>query len=130
MLANGEEKSDESNMKERQVVGFFRQSVILFWKNSLLFRRNVSGTICELVVSLLFLLILLILRYFVDNISYSDQDSTTNPLIYVTAAINTTTSRNYIYYYPNNAYIRAIVARAYQIIRSTTPTFSASSKFF
>jgi hypothetical protein len=126
---SSDDKIDKKNVRERQVVGFFRQSLILFRKNGLLFMRNVSGTICEILVALFFLFILVILRYFVDNSFYNDQDSASNMLIPVTAAINTTSNRANIYYYPNNAYIQSIVNNAYQVIQASSPTFTATSNF-
>jgi hypothetical protein len=117
-----------TNIEDRQVVGFLRQAVILFWKNGLLFKRNIAGTICEILVALLFLAILLLMRYFVDVSSFSDQDSVTNRLIYVTAAINATTGRNLIMYYPDNPFIQGIAQQAYQIIKHIRPDFNATSK--
>lgn len=111
---------------ERKVVGFFRQSVILFWKNGLLFRRNISGTIAEIFVALLFLLILVFMRFFVDSNKYEDQNSTTNPLRYLMTTINVTSNRNLIMYYPNNAYIQGIVENAYQMIKLIVPAFNAT----
>ena len=111
---------------ERKVVGFFRQSVILFWKNGLLFRRNISGTIAEIFVALLFLLILVFMRFFVDSNKYEDQNSTTNPLKYLMTTINVTSNRNLIMYYPNNAYIQGIVENAYQMIKLIVPAFNAT----
>ena len=112
--------------KERQVVGFFRQTIILFWKNSLLFRRNISGTICEVFVALLFLIILLFMRFFVDSNKYVDQNVENNPLKYLLSSINVTSQRSLIMYYPNNAYIQGIVEQAYQIIKTIQPAFNAT----
>jgi hypothetical protein len=111
---------------ERKVVGFFRQSVILFWKNSLLFRRNISGTIAEIFVALLFLLILVFMRFFVDSTKYEDHNAATNPLRYLMTTINVTSNRNLIMYYPNNAYIQGIVDNAYQMIKLIVPAFNAT----
>ena len=114
------------NIKDRQVVGFFRQNLILFWKNGLLFRRNISGTICEILVALLFLLILVMMRYFVDSAQFNDQDSTTNPLLYLLLNVNVSTGRNLILYYPNNEFVRNIVLNAYITIKTIKPMFNAT----
>jgi len=111
---------------ERKVVGFFRQCVILFWKNGLLFRRNISGTIAEIFVAVLFLLILLLMRFFVDSNKFDDYNTTNNPLKYVMSTINITSKRNLIMYYPNNAYIKDIVENAYQMIKLIVPDFNAT----
>ena len=65
--------------KEREVVGFFRQVLIVSWKNGLLFKRNISGTVCEIAVSVIFCFVVLLLRWVVDVTVYTDQSSTTNP---------------------------------------------------
>lgn len=116
-------------MKERKVVGFFRQFLILLWKNWVLFKRNIAGTVTEICVSLLFVFILLILRFFVDSTKIQEQSATTNPTINVLSQINATTNRTYLMYYPNNAFIQGIVTNAYNLIVSYKPNFNADSIF-
>ncbi|CAF0703608.1 unnamed protein product [Brachionus calyciflorus] len=113
-------------MKERKVVGFFRQILILIWKNWLLFKRNISGTIVEILVSVLFVFILLFLRFFVDSTKVNEQNITNNPIRNVLTAINVTTNRSLIMYYPNNNFVRDIVTSAYYLIKSRRPTFNAN----
>nr|APD26552.1 ATP-binding cassette transporter subfamily A member 3-like X2 protein [Brachionus koreanus] len=114
------------NMKERKVVGFFRQFLILFWKNWVLFKRNIAGTITEICVSLIFVLILLILRFFVDSSRIDEQNATNNPNFNVLSLINATTNRTFIMYYPNNAFIEGIVTNAYNLIKTQKPIFNAT----
>ena len=112
-------------IESRKVVGFFRQSVILLWKNSILLRRNISGTIAEILVALIFVFILLFIRYFSDSTSVSEQNSTINKVRNVIEYVNFTTNRSLIMYYPNNAYVQSIVNDAYSLIRSQVPMFKA-----
>ena len=115
-----------AEIESRKVVGFFRQIIILLWKNSILFRRNISGTLAEILVALLFLVILLFLRFFVDSTKISDQDSTKYPVRNVIDYINVTSKRGLIMYYPNNAYVQTIVNDAYQLITTQKPLFNAT----
>nr|UOU03315.1 ATP-binding cassette subfamily A3-like 2 [Brachionus rubens] len=113
-------------MKERKVVGFFRQILILLWKNGVLFKRNISGTIVEIAVALLFVFILVFLRFFVDSTKVDEQTYTNNPIRNVLQFINVTTNRSLIMYYPNNSYVQSIVTNAYMLIKSKRPTFNAT----
>ena len=115
-----------AEIESRKVVGFFRQIVILLWKNSILFRRNISGTLAEILVALLFLVILLFLRFFVDSTKISDPDSPKNPVRNVIDYINVTSKRGLIMYYPNNAYVHAIVNESYYLIQAQRPAFNAT----
>ena len=118
--------------KQRKVVGIFRQTLLLFWKNSILFRRNISGTIAEILVAFLFVIILLFLRYFIDTPHYNDQINTSfsNPVLNVIEFINRTSGRPNIMYYPDNKFVKQIVERAYELINESVGNFSANSKTF
>jgi hypothetical protein len=113
-------------MKEHHVVGVGRQIRILLWKNWVLFKRNKSGTACEILVALLFVLILLVLRYFVDSTKRDEQGGTMpRPVI---SYINSTTNRSLIMYYPNNSFVQNLTANAYNLIKLVRPDFNATSK--
>lgn len=112
--------------KERKVAGFFRQILILLWKNSILFRRNISGTLVEILVALLFVIIMIFLRFFVDSTKVAEQSASTNLIRNIVDSINVTTKREYLLYYPNNAFIQGIVTSAYLFIKSARPTFNAT----
>nr|QUF59430.1 ATP-binding cassette transporter Abca3-like2 [Brachionus angularis] len=113
-------------MKDRKVVGFFRQTLILLWKNGILFKRNVSGTLVEILVSLLFVFILIFLRFFVDSTKYNEQSFVSNPIRNVLDAVNVTTKRSLILYYPNNSFVQEIVTNAYYFIKKQKPNFNAT----
>lgn len=114
-------------MNDRKVVGFFKQLLILFWKNSILFKRNILGTLVEIIAALVFVLILIFLRYFVDSVRFADQ---TNIARSVFDTINATTNRSLILYYPNNTYVKDLITNAYFLIKTRKPSFNATSFFF
>jgi hypothetical protein len=119
---------DRANSKK--VVGFWKQIWILLWKNWILLKRNKLGTVVEILVSLLFVVILIFLRFFVDSIKVDEQTSTTNPPRNVIDLVNTTTGRTLVLYYPNNAFIGGIVSSAVTLIQGQRPAFTATGKLF
>jgi hypothetical protein len=124
--------TNQSKYEKRKVAGFLRQCLILMWKNSILFRRNIAGTIAEICVALLFVLILFLVRILADTAHYNDQNLFRNPPIPIIDQINATTNRSLIMYYPNNSFVFGIVQRAYTLIRLKTSQnnsiFNATSK--
>ena len=67
------------------------------------------------------------MRYLIDVNKYDDQNSTTNPLLYVLNNVNTTSNRSLIMYYPNNSFVQSIVENAYLTIKAIQPMFNATS---
>ena len=125
---NNKEKKPrkEKQPKQKKVVGPFRQVWILIWKNWILFKRNILGSIVELFSTYLFLIMLVLLRFFADVRYSSDETSVTSPTRNVIDNINTTTGRTNIYYYPNNALIQGIVTSAVTLIQTQVPAFTAT----
>jgi hypothetical protein len=122
----------ERKVKKRQVVGVFMQIWILMWKNWVLFKRNIKGTLVEILVSYMFVIIIVLLRILIDTTQYYDQTSTTNTVSNVIDQVNTTTGRTYVYYYPNNAFIQGIVTNAMSMIQTEVPafTYTGDATFF
>lgn len=112
---------------ERKIASVLRQFIILFWKNGKLFRRNVWGTLAEILMAFIFVLIILFLRFFIDLTVFSDQSNMTNPPLGIFDRANSS-NRSFIYYYPNNAFIQSIVTNAYQLINNRSSNFSATRK--
>ena len=112
--------------KERKIAGKFKQFRILFWKNGKLFRRNIWGTLGEILMAFLFVLMILLLRFFVDSSAYSDQNA---KLTGVFDRLNTS-NRTLIYYYPNNAFIQELVMNSVTLISNRWPQFQFVSGFF
>ena len=127
-LENKKKKMSDYTVKQRKVVGALSQTRILFWKNSLLFRRNVSGTLAEIFVALLFVLMLLLIRYFADTAHVADETNTlkSNPVLNVVDFLNVTSGRPNIIFYPNNDFVRSIVSRACQLINVSVSKFNAT----
>lgn len=115
-------------MKEHKVVGVFRQILILLWKNKILFKRNTWGTLAEILVAFIFVLILLVLRYFVDSTRLVAQDSNSVQATSILRSTSLTTNRSLIMYFPNNSLAQAIVTNAYNLMKSQRPTFNATGK--
>jgi len=124
--------TNQSSHDKRKVAGFFRQCLILMWKNSILFRRNIAGTIAEICVALLFVLMLFLVRILADTAHFNDQNLYRNPPVPIIDQINATTNRSLIMYYPNNSFVFGIVQRAFTLIRLKTSKndsiFNATSK--
>jgi hypothetical protein len=110
--------------KPQKVAGFLKQVSILTWKNSILIRRKKLSTILEIVLSLLFISMLLTIRYFVEKVPIPDQF---NPIYNVMDYFQVFTGKNLILYYPNNPLIQRIIMNAYDFIRTRKPWLNATS---
>lgn len=117
-------------MGGHKVVGVFSQIRILLWKNRILFQRNTSGTLAELLVAFLFVLILLVLRFFVDSARFPDQTSNITVARSILSSVNVSSNRSLIMYYPNNPFIQTIVVSAFALIRTASSRFNASGTCF
>ena len=87
------------------------------------------GTLAEILMAFLFVLIIILLRYFVDITTYPDQNSFSNPVLGVFDLANSS-NRSLIYYHPNNSFIQEIVTDAYNLINAQSPNFTATRIFF
>jgi len=127
--------------QQRRVVGLFWQILILTKKNFLLARRNVVGTLGEILVAILFVIIILLMRYITDVASFSDQtniptnSSSSSPatnfnrINYVVRNVNL--SKDFIpiiYFYPDNSFVKNLTRDAIKIIEAQQPLFNATSK--
>lgn len=105
------------------------------WKNGILFRRNILGTLLEIFCPLLFLSILLIMRYFIEKIKYYDQYNFTRSIFNIFTeppALSFTSlnevsedrsNRNLIFYYPDSEFIRNITINAAKLLASNNEGF-------
>jgi hypothetical protein len=110
--------------QNRKLAGFFRQIGILFWKNGKLFKRNISGTLAEILMALLFIIILFALRYFVDIKSFTEQNDLTNPAGSILRNASLQKGGYFIYYYPPNTFIRNLVLSSIMAITYTKGNFT------
>jgi hypothetical protein len=105
------EKHDE---EQRKLAGFFKQILIVSWKNLLLYKSNVAGIICEFLFPCLFVAAqVFVLRVgidiLIDNVTPRNRDP------YVIEQ-NTNFIYDYddfgvseLYYYPDNSFVKSII---------------------
>lgn len=116
------------NKSEQTIAGFFDQLRILLWKNTVLFKRNIFGTLSEVLFPTIFVLLLLIMRYLVGVLSYPDQTARSfnaiDPLINFNFTTMANTNTSLILYYPNNNLIGGIVHQAVNVIKLRNANFN------
>lgn len=106
-------------MHERKIAGFFRQITIILWKNAILFSRNISGLICELLFSISSVLLFLVLVYYiVPQYEEKTEYRAENPIQY--AYDDDVNNSTLFYFYPNNDFIKQIVLEAKDKLSYTT----------
>ena len=110
--------------KPQKIAGFLKQVSILAWKNCILVRRKKYSTILEILLSLWFVSMLLIIRYFVEKVPIPDQ---LNPMYNVMDYFQVFKEKNLILYYPDNPLIERIVMNTYDFIRTRKPWLNATS---
>ena len=94
---------------------FKEQLRILLWKNLILLKRNVLGTLFELTLSVFFVFTLLIIRYIVERYHFDQQS---NPSYYVIDYFRNLADHNLLLFYPNTPVVNRIVNHAYDLIKS------------
>ena len=104
--------------ENRKTAGFFRQIFIILWKNSILYRKNIIGIICELIFSSLFTII------FLWFICYSIPDETIQIFHraknFYSEAFNFDTDefpRDTYYYYPNEEFVKNIMQNSINLMK-------------
>jgi hypothetical protein len=112
--------------KDREIAGFRQQFLILSWKNLILSKRSVCALITEIVAPILTVLILLVLRYFVDSIQYSDQSNTAYNVLDLFPITANTSNTTMLYYYPSNSFIQGIMTQAVTLIKLRKPFFNVT----
>jgi hypothetical protein len=113
-------------LNDRKLAGFWQQFAILSWKNLILSRRNVCGLITEIACPIFIVIILVVIRYFVDASRYDDQ---TNGLYNVLDIFPLSNTTKQLLYYPNNTFIRGIVDNAVAIIKTRKPAFTPTGYY-
>ncbi len=123
------------NDRPVRIANLPRQVAILLWKNLILFRRNIFGTMLEIFCPLLFLSVLLIMRYFIEKIKYYDQYNFPRSVFSVYAAppqLSLTalsqvsedrSNRNLIFFHPETEFIRQIVQNAADLLQANNKDF-------
>ncbi|CAF0946948.1 unnamed protein product [Brachionus calyciflorus] len=93
----------------------FKQFIILSWKNLLIIKRKPLETLFEILMSLFFISLILVLRNYVEILFYQ---STSNSAYSVIDFFYKTASQDLVLFYPNTPIIKNIVNRAFRIIKS------------
>ncbi len=124
--------------KPLEIASVPRQILILLWKNAILFRRNLFSTFLEIFCPLLLLSILLIMRFFIEKINYTDQNNLPHTVLNFVSEVFQLSlksqftinriNRNLIVYYPNTTIIEGLVSRAASSIALNNQGFYPSSK--
>ncbi len=112
--------------KSLKIANLPRQVLILMGKNFIMFRRNIVGTLVEIICPILFLLILFIMRYFVEKIVYPQQFNL--PRSFQT--LQSSQTRNLVLFYPNNTLIQSLVNKTVQSLAEYNFEFTPTSIFF
>jgi hypothetical protein len=122
--------------KPLKIANLFKQVLILMGKNFIMFRRNLVATLVEIICPILFLLILFIMRYFVEKIMYPQQYNMArsyrslilSPLS-STQSKQPKQSRNLVLFYPNTSFIQDLVNKTVQSLAEYNFDFDPKSKY-
>ena len=97
--------------KSVKIAGFPKQVLILLWKNGILFRRNILGTLVECICPIVFLTILIICRYYIEKISFSNLTGNVRNVLDLTS-LGYSRNKYLVLFYPNTTLIKDLVANA------------------
>ena len=114
--------------KDREIAGFWKQLRILTWKNLVLSKRNACGLLTEILAPLFIIIILIVIRYFIDATQNYDQ---ANGLynVFDLFPITNTSNATLLLYYPNNSFIQGIVNNSVTLIKMRKPFFNVNCKY-
>ena len=103
---------------------FWRQLGILMWKNLLIIKRSYLQFILEITMSIFFIFMLLIVRYFVERIFYQEQsNSAYNVIDFFYKYVGQDT----IIFYPDTPVVKNILNRAFLFLKSQKYWLSLNS---
>ncbi len=115
----------QTNDGKRAIAGFFRQLWIMIWKNWILTKRNIVGTLGECILAFVFILIILMIRVFIDADYYAVQ---TNNETNILSQFNASQGQYLVLYYPDNNYIKGVVTAAFNLIKTQVSSLNVTSK--
>ena len=121
--------------KPLKIANLAKQVLILMGKNFIMFRRNLVATLVEIICPILFLLILFIMRYFVEKIMYPQQYNmgrNYKSLILQSAQqtfMQQKQPRNLVLFYPNTSFIQDLVNKTVQSLAEYNFDFDPKSKY-
>jgi hypothetical protein len=117
--------------KRYKIASLPNQILILNRKNFLLFRRNLLGTILELIFPFIFISFLLIIRYFIERIKFFNQHNQSNSGNVLELYVNSMSQEKIlVLFYPNNKLIQELVENSVRFLKLKNPEFSPQSNYF
>jgi hypothetical protein len=99
--------------KERKIVGFPQQVLIILWKNLMLMSKNKLGTVCELLLAALFVATMIGM-----NFLYLPDFRRDDPRLVPNINKNELNITQNFYFYPNNSYVQGLVKDTYIILNA------------
>ena len=114
---------NENEKYEMRIASLARQILILTWKNLIIFKCNLFGTVLEFLSPFVFLAFLLIIRYYIERIRYNSSLFNQPNSVFDISFFLMNQTRNLVIYYPNNTLIRNFVISAVQLLKFKNPTF-------
>lgn len=115
-------RKDKNETKELKISSFAKQIEILMWKNLIIFRRNIIGTLLEIICPFIFVSFLIIIRYFIERIKYRNYLNFPRNVLDL-SPMTVEQKRNLVLYYPNNELIRGFVADAARLLSLNNAAF-------
>ena len=112
-----------------KIASVSKQILILNWKNFILLKRNILGTLLELACPLIFISFLLVIRYFIERIKFFNQYSQPNSGNVLELYVNSMSQEKVlVLFYPNNKLIQELVENSMQFLKLKNPQFAPTSK--
>jgi len=107
---------------DRQIAGAWKQFRVLSWKNFILLKRNKIGTLAECLFAVCFIFMIFVNRQLTD-IERLSIKNINNDTVDVISKFNISNKTSTVYYYPDNDFVKSIVAKAIKMIRNRKSTF-------
>jgi hypothetical protein len=108
-----------SNTNNKEMAGFFKQLLLILWKNLLIIKQNKTGLVCELLFSSLFTFIFVALVYFynpqVVPKQFIDFESAIRSNLVDFTRLHEPPLD--LYYYPNTHSVKTLVSNAYAVLK-------------
>jgi hypothetical protein len=105
-----------------KIAGLPKQILILIWKNFINSRRNIVGSLLELLCPFIFVSFLLVIRYFIEKIKLTSQFNQPTSVLDVRLG-SYNQSRNVILYHPDTEFVKKLVQNAVDVIVASNPGF-------
>nr|UOU03314.1 ATP-binding cassette subfamily A3-like 1 [Brachionus rubens] len=105
-----------------QIAGLLTQIKILMWKLLITLRRNIIGSMLEILSPYIFVSILIVIRYFIERIKFKTFSYVPTNVLEL-HPMTVQQKRNLILFYPNNEVVRNLVNNAAKLLTLKNPDF-------